>query len=300
MNIKVITLNTEGERYQALLSNLESLGLTHDVVEGYRGNELERDDPLFERYLPFSVSKQAGILKGAVACSLAHLDLYNDLPTDQNTLVLEDDVILMPDFDIEALEAEFVAGGWDIMHFQAHELDGSFETAGAHGVTPRNVPSTCAYFISPAGIKKIQELTPKDSNGKGQLVTTIDFYHAQLVRSGVKVSIYTPFQVTHTGMLSTIIASDYLTDPIVPKPRVVKVPKQVTNYQIKQALNENPADRQAVEALVANSGDQNIIDGWMHASTFKKEHPLFLGAVSMLGWSQEKVDDLLKLAATFK
>ncbi len=82
-------------------------------------------------------------------------------------------------------------------------------------------------------------------------------------------------------------------------PRPVVVPSEVTNYQVKQALNANPADRQAVDAFVAASGDQNIIDGWQYASSFKKDHPLFLGAVAYLGWSQQKVDDLLILAATF-
>lgn len=77
------------------------------------------------------------------------------------------------------------------------------------------------------------------------------------------------------------------------------VPGSVTNYQIKQALNTVPADRQAVDSLVAASGDQNMIDGWNHAATFKSNHPLFLGAVSSLGWSQEKVDDYLKLAVTY-
>ena len=77
------------------------------------------------------------------------------------------------------------------------------------------------------------------------------------------------------------------------------VPNSVTNYQIKQALNTVPADRQAVDSLVAASGDQNMIDGWNHAATFKSDHPLFVGAVSSLGWSQEKVDDYLKLAVTF-
>jgi hypothetical protein len=77
------------------------------------------------------------------------------------------------------------------------------------------------------------------------------------------------------------------------------VPKLVTNYQIKQALNTVSADRAAVDALVAGSGDQNLVDGWNHAATFNSEHSLFVGAVAQLGWSQEKVDDYLKLAITF-
>ena len=86
-----------------------------------------------------------------------------------------------------------------------------------------------------------------------------------------------------------ILTVDQFADP---------VPGQVTNYQIKRALNTVPADRDAVEALVSNS-DQDTKDGWNHASVFKKDHALFVGAVAVLGWSQEKVDDYLRLAATF-
>jgi len=78
------------------------------------------------------------------------------------------------------------------------------------------------------------------------------------------------------------------------------VPKSVTNYQLRQALNETPEDRAAVDALVNSSDDPNIKDGWEHASEFKSDNALFVGAVTYLGWSQEKVDDLLILASTFK
>ena len=63
--------------------------------------------------------------------------------------------------------------------------------------------------------------------------------------------------------------------------------------------SETAADRQAVEALVVGSNDQNTIDGWQHASTFKATNPLFQGAVAYLGWSQDKVDALLIRASQF-
>jgi len=78
-----------------------------------------------------------------------------------------------------------------------------------------------------------------------------------------------------------------------------QVINEVTNYQIKQALNTVPADRAAVDAFVSGSGDQNVIDGWAHAAVFKRDNALFLGAVAFLGWSQEKVDGYIELAATF-
>ena len=78
------------------------------------------------------------------------------------------------------------------------------------------------------------------------------------------------------------------------------VPAEVTNYQLRQALNTNPADRAAVEALVDASTDQNVKDGWAHALQFKADNPLFQGAIANLGWTQETVNNYLKLAATFK
>lgn len=77
-----------------------------------------------------------------------------------------------------------------------------------------------------------------------------------------------------------------------------QVPFSVTNYQIKRALNTNPADRAAVEALV-DGADQDTKDGWFHAQEFVSDHALFVGAVEVLGWSQQKVDDYLILAKTF-
>jgi len=83
------------------------------------------------------------------------------------------------------------------------------------------------------------------------------------------------------------------------EPEPVYVPNEVTNFQIKQALNTVPEDRAAVDALVAGSADQNTIDGWAHAAVCKRDHALVQGPVADLGWSQEKVDDYFKLAVTF-
>lgn len=77
------------------------------------------------------------------------------------------------------------------------------------------------------------------------------------------------------------------------------VPDEVTNYQLKRALNTVPADRAAVDALVAASGDQDAIDGWNNALQFKRTNPLFQAAIANLGWTQQKVNDYLILAKTF-
>ena len=77
------------------------------------------------------------------------------------------------------------------------------------------------------------------------------------------------------------------------------VPDEVTNYQLKRALNTVPADRAAVDALVAASGDQDTIDGWNNALTFKRTNPLFQAAIANLGWTQQKVNDYLILAKSY-
>lgn len=120
--------------------------------------------------------------------------------------------------------------------------------------------------------------------------------------------IYTPTEADETlianpveGKVLKLVDIDLETEALawVDRPPA-PVPDEVTNYQVKQALNVDPADRAAVDAFVAASGDQNVIDGWAYAHSFKKDHPLFIGAVAYLGWSQQKVDDLLILAATFE
>ena len=77
------------------------------------------------------------------------------------------------------------------------------------------------------------------------------------------------------------------------------VPKEVTNYQLRRALNANPAAKAQVVAGINGSDDENIKDGWAAAATFKQDNPLFQAGITQLGWTQEQVNNILKLAATF-
>lgn len=53
-------------------------------------------------------------------------------------------------------------------------------------------------------------------------------------------------------------------------------------WQIRQYLN-GIGKRQMVETWVANSGDQNIKDGWEFTTKFLSDHPLVVGVCAMLG-----------------
>lgn len=102
------------------------------------------------------------------------------------------------------------------------------------------------------------------------------------------------------GKILRLVGLDTETPSLSWVDREDPIPLEVTNYQIKRALNKTPGDRAAVEALVSSSDNQDLIDGWTSASVFKNNDPILLGAIAYLGWSQEKVNDLLKLAATFE
>ena len=78
------------------------------------------------------------------------------------------------------------------------------------------------------------------------------------------------------------------------------VPKEVTNYQLRRALNASPAAKAQVVALINGSEDDDMKDGWAAAATFKSDNPLFQAGITQLGWTQEQVNNILKLAATFQ
>ena len=75
-------------------------------------------------------------------------------------------------------------------------------------------------------------------------------------------------------------------------------PQQVTPYQIRRALSANPADRAAVNALIAGASEA-IVDAWESASVIKIDDPLVVGAANQLGWDQAKINSIMQLAATF-
>ena len=77
------------------------------------------------------------------------------------------------------------------------------------------------------------------------------------------------------------------------------VPKEVTNYQLRRALNASPAAKAQVVALINGSDDEDMKDGWAAAATFKQDNPLFQAGITQLGWTQQQVNNILILAATF-
>lgn len=74
------------------------------------------------------------------------------------------------------------------------------------------------------------------------------------------------------------------------------VPQSISAWQIRKALNQMGL-RATVEAAVAASGDQDLIDGWEFAGEFLRNDPLVVGMGTALGNTAAEMDALFTLAA---
>jgi hypothetical protein len=80
-----------------------------------------------------------------------------------------------------------------------------------------------------------------------------------------------------------------LADVETPRPVI-----QINAWQIRTALGIVGL-RAGVEAAVAGSGDQVLIDGWEHSPTFSSNHPLTLGMGAAMGQDENAMYDLFTL-----
>jgi len=80
--------------------------------------------------------------------------------------------------------------------------------------------------------------------------------------------------------------------------RAAYVPPEVTPWQMRRALNQLGL-RAMVEAAVA-AGDQDARDGWEFALEIRRDNPLLAGMAAALGMTDAQLDDLFRLAASFR
>jgi len=142
-------------------------------------------------------------------------------------------------------------------------------------------PTNTAHILQAAGYDPVHDFEMRDDGAGASLTWT----HTDTQP--------TDQQVTDWGSDTTTLPNGQTFT------EATTVPDEVTNYQLKRALNTVPADRAAVDSLVAASNDNDTIDGWNNALTFKRTNPLFQAAIVNLGWTQQKVNDYLILAKTF-
>lgn len=85
--------------------------------------------------------------------------------------------------------------------------------------------------------------------------------------------------------------------PYTPPPPAPVPVYVVSPWQMRRALNQIGL-RATVEAAVA-AGDQDTKDGWEFASEFRRDNALLLGMAAALNLTEQDLDDLFTLAATF-
>lgn len=88
-----------------------------------------------------------------------------------------------------------------------------------------------------------------------------------------------------------------LNQRILDNPVVETVQLGCSAWQFRKALNATGL-RASVEYAVANSGDQNIIDGWEFANEILRYDPLIVQFGQALGKSEADMDALFELART--
>lgn len=83
-----------------------------------------------------------------------------------------------------------------------------------------------------------------------------------------------------------------------PPPPAPELVVSVTPLQMRRALNHTGL-RSSVEAAVAGA-DQDTKDAWEFASEIRRDNSLLLGMATQLGMTEQQLDDLFALAATFQ
>lgn len=68
-------------------------------------------------------------------------------------------------------------------------------------------------------------------------------------------------------------------------------------WQLRKALNAQGM-RQAVEDMVANSGDINLQDAWQFATEWQSDHPLLLSNLPALGMTEDQMYSVFELGLT--
>lgn len=85
--------------------------------------------------------------------------------------------------------------------------------------------------------------------------------------------------------------------PYTPPPPAPTVPHSVSPWQMRRALNQLGL-RATVEAAVAVA-DQDTKDGWEFATEFRRDNALLGAMATNLNMSEQDLDDLFTLAASF-
>jgi hypothetical protein len=102
-----------------------------------------------------------------------------------------------------------------------------------------------------------------------------------------------PAQADIDNAIDAQLQQRLLSNPVIVESGELKC----TAWQFRKALNALGL-RDAVEAAIAASGDQNIKDGWQYTSEFHRYAPLVIQFGQVLGKTGAEMDALFALAGT--
>lgn len=174
MKIYVINLASAIERYRRIDRQLRELGLTYERFEAVNGLTLNESEMAQFCSMDAIRSNPTWLTKGAIGCALSHWRVYQKIVADDTdlTLVLEDDVILPPDFPqiLHALESQIGDEEVISLYFQSFKeivfsgqtkvpLIGKYELASPLSLD--SLGSAGAYLLKKQTAQKLaQQLAP--------------------------------------------------------------------------------------------------------------------------------------------
>tara|TARA_B100001093_G_C26753883_1_gene982443 strand:- start:108 stop:851 length:744 start_codon:yes stop_codon:yes gene_type:complete len=151
MNIKSITLNSNGQRYKTFLQNNSHLEI--EPFEGIKGNNLSTDDILKENIATKELISNKKIFSpGGMGCAASHKKIWHQcLLRNQSILVLEDDCYTHPQIKEFINFNEDILNANDICFFGLH-MNSVLQTISPQGLEFNSIFFDPAY-PNPSWIK---------------------------------------------------------------------------------------------------------------------------------------------------
>lgn len=243
MKVKVITLDEQGARFQNFKKRAEMYGIEYEVFPG-----VEYKDELAFRV---KTGMLPGTTKGMVACTIAHMNLMEQLAeSNENWAVFEDDASFLPNVDLEYANDQLSTSIYHFLHLHGNSfLSYSNQVEGITRMKHHSHISTCAYIMTPNTARKFLAMCEK--NDKKELIAPIiiDKWHNMANVNNIRGAFLFPLMVSHAGMQSLIKSSDYIVPPIPPVPPTFEEHKENAFKIAREKLHDNTIEGIIVDGI---------------------------------------------------
>lgn len=139
-NVYCISLKRREDRRSLVKKHLDSIGIEFEFFDAIDGNDIK------ETY---------SIPKGAIGCSLSHLEIYKkSIGSDKPILILEDDV----EFDlsvVEKIKSIVIPDDWALFYFGGNHNGESINMISENVHRLKKTFTTHCFAINPKYLKEI-------------------------------------------------------------------------------------------------------------------------------------------------